>query len=148
MKKIVFTALIIIVLLLTMFCKSAPKTADEQYDKQYKEVYDANIELDFTGASSYTVKKGDTLSDISRQAYNNGFYYPIIMLASQGVVINPDKIRPGMELTLPDLDRNKANVNSRQCMKNCLNEFAEIEKNKTKPNQPLIDGFMKYAEEL
>jgi len=117
-------------------------------DEQYKDLYDANTGLDFTGAGTYTVKPGDTLSEISRHAYNDGFYYPVIMLASRGVVINPDKIKPGMELTLPDLERNKVNAVSRKSMKNCLNGFANIEKNKAKPNQGLIDGFRKRAEEL
>ncbi|WP_461245746.1 LysM peptidoglycan-binding domain-containing protein [Treponema sp. R6D11] len=143
MKKIVLTALII-GLMLTMSCQSNPKDMDEQY----KNLYDANTGLDLTGSGTYTVKKGDTLSDISKRAYNDGFYYPIIMLASQGVVINPDKIKPGMALTIPDLEKNKANANSRKSMKNCLNGFASIEKSKSKPNQRLIEGFRKRAEEL
>jgi hypothetical protein len=144
MKKIVLTALLIISVMLAVSCKSPPKDMDEQY----KNLYDANTGLDYTGAGTYTVKKGDTLSEISKHAYNDGFYYPIIMLASRGVVINPDKILPGMELTLPDLERNKANPNSRKTMKNCLNGFAAIEKNKDNPNKGLIDGFRKRADEL
>ena len=144
MKKVLLMAALILSIMLTVSCKSAPKDMDEQY----RNLYDANTGLDFTGAGTYTVKAGDTLSNISRQAYNDGFYYPVIMLASRGVVINPDKIRPGMELTLPDLERNKANATSRKSMKNCLNGFAAIEKNKANPNQGLIDGFRKRAEEL
>ena len=144
MKKIVLAALLIISVMLAVSCKSPPKDVDEQY----KNLYDANTGLDFTGAGTYTVKKGDTLSDISKHAYNDGFYYPIIMLASRGVVINPDKIQPGMELTIPDLERNKANPTSRKSMKNCLNGFASIEKTKPNPNQDLIDGFKKRASEL
>jgi len=144
MKKILITALVITSVMLAVSCKSAPKDMDEQY----KNLYDANTGLDLTGAGTYTVKKGDTLSDISRHAYNDGFYYPIIMLASRGVVINPDKIQPGMELTIPDLERNKANANSKKSMKNCLNGFANIEKNKENPNKGLMDGFRKRADEL
>jgi len=144
MKKIVLPALLIISVMLAVSCKSPPKDMDEQY----KNLYDANTGLDLTGASTYTVKKGDTLSEISKQAYNDGFYYPIIMLASRGVVINPDKILPGMELTIPDLERNRANPNSRKSMKNCLNGFATIEKNKENPNKGLIDGFRRRADEL
>jgi hypothetical protein len=70
------------------------------------------------------------------------------MLASRGVVINPDKIQPGMVLTIPDLERNKANAASRRSMKNCLNGFANIEKTKANPNQALIDGFKKHADAL
>jgi len=143
MKKILLAALIISVMLAAS-CTSPPKDMDEQY----KNLYDANTGLDFTGASTYTVKKGDTLSDISKHAYNDAFYYPIIMLASRGVVINPDKIQPGMELTIPDLERNKANPNSKKSMKNCLNGFANIEKNKANPNNGLVEGFRKRASEL
>jgi LysM repeat protein len=117
-------------------------------DERYKNLYDANTGLDLTGATTYTVKDGDTLSIISRHVYDDGFYYPIIMLASQGVVINPDKIKPGMALIIPDLERNKNNANSRKSMKNCLNGFASIEKTRPIPNQSLIDGFKKRASEL
>jgi hypothetical protein len=144
MKKIFLMAALILSIMLTVSCKSVPKDMDEQY----RDLYDANTGLDFTGAGTYTVKSGDTLSEISRHAYNDGFYYPVIMLASRGVVINPDKIQPGMELTIPDLERNKANPVSRKSMKNCLNGFATIEKNKANPNQGLIDGFRKHAAEL
>jgi glutamine cyclotransferase len=130
--------------MLVVSCKSSPKDMDERY----KNLYDANTGLDLTGAGLYTVRQGDTLSDISRLAYNDGFYYPVIMLASRGVVINPDKIKPGMVLTIPDLERNKADANSRRSMKNCLNGFANIEKTKQTPNQALIDGFKKRADEL
>jgi phage tail protein X len=144
MKKIALTAALIISVMLAVSCKSDPRNMDERY----KNLYDANTGLDLTGARTYTVKDGDTLSAISRHAYNDGFYYPVIMLASRGVVINPDKIRPGMTLTIPDLERNKDNVKGRKSMKNCLNGFANIEKTKPDPNQGLIDGFKKRADEL
>jgi hypothetical protein len=144
MKKMLLTAALILSVMLVMSCKSTPK----DYDSAYTKLYDANTGLDLTGAGNYTVKEGDTLSDISRYAYNDGFYYPIIMLASRGVVVNPDKIRPGMLLTLPDLERNKANADSRKSMKNCLNGFASIERTKVNPDKNLIDGFRKRANEL
>jgi phage tail protein X len=144
MKNLVLTTALIISVMLAVSCKSGPKDMDERY----RDLYDANTGLDLTGAGTYTVKDGDTLSAISRKFYNDGFYYPIIMLASRGVVVNPDKIRPGMELTIPDLERNKANDDSRKSMKNCLNGFANIEKAKPKPNQDLIDGFKKRASEI
>jgi hypothetical protein len=144
MKKVVLTAALIISVMLAVSCKSDPKDMDERY----RNLYDANTGLDLTGAGAYTVKDGDTLSAISKNAYNDGFYYPVIMLASRGVVINPDKIKPGMELTIPDLERNKADNNGRKSMKNCLNGFAKIEKTRPNPNQGLIDGFKKRAAEL
>jgi len=143
MKKTVLAAMLIISVMLVVSCKSTPK------DATYIKLYDANTGLDLTGAKNYTVKPGDTLNDISRNFYDgDGFYYPIIMLASRGVVVNPDKIMPGMELTIPDIERNKANANSRRSMKNCLNGFADIERKKPSPNQGLIDGFRKNAAAL
>jgi len=144
MKKVIFLTALFICIMLAVSCKSGSKNLDEQY----RDLYDANTGLDLTGAGTYKVKSGDTLSNISSHAYNDAFYYPIIMLASRGVVINPDKIQPGMELTIPDLERNKASVAGRKSMKNCLNGFANIEKRKTNPSQGLIDGFRKRADEL
>jgi len=144
MKKVILLSALIICVMLTVSCKSGPKDLDEQY----KDLYDANTGLDFTGAGTYIVKSGDTLSKISSHAYNDGFFYPVIMLASRGVIINPDKIRPGMELTIPNLERNKTSAAGRKSMKNCLYGFANIEKIKANPNQSLIDGFRKRADEL
>jgi len=143
MKKVALTVMLISVMLAAS-CASSPKNMD----KPYIDLYDANTGLDLTGAGSYIVKQGDTLSDISRSFYNDGFYYPIIMFASRGVVVNPDKIQPGMNLTIPNLERNRANADSRRSMKNILNGFASIEKSKKNPNQSLIEGFQKRAEEL
>jgi len=144
LRKVVLAAMLIVSVMLVVSCASTPKDNDEHY----RRLYDANTGLDLTNAESYTVKSGDTLSDISRMHYDDGFYYPVIMLASRGVVINPDKIQPGMVLTIPDLERNKAEPGSRRSMKNCLNGFADIEKTKKNPRQSLIDGFRKRADEL
>jgi len=163
MKQILLTTIIIIGLMLTMSCKACSKDKDKQYndmvqnnnieqnkrtDEQDKDLYDIDTGLDYTGAGTYKVKKGDTLSDISRRVYNDGFYYPVIICASRGVVTDPDKIKPGMELTIPDLEKNKANVNRRRSMKDCLNGFAEIEKARPKPDKGLIDGLKKRADAL
>jgi hypothetical protein len=147
MKKVVLIAALIISVMLVMLVLSC-KIGLKDMDERYRKLYDANTGLDLTGAGAYTVKDGDTLADISRRAYNDGFYYPVIMLASRGVVINPDKIKPGMTLTIPDLERNIADNKSRRSMKNCLHGFANIEKTKQNPNQALIDGFRKRADEL
>jgi len=142
MKKILLVTALILSIMLVMGCKSTPT------DKDYVKLYDSNTGLILDGAKEYTVVHGDTLSDIARKEMGNGFYYPVIMLASRGVVVNPDKIMPGMNLTIPDIEKNKANDNARKSMKNCLLGFANIEKNKDKPNQGLIDGFKSEAEKL
>jgi len=168
MKKIALTAVLIISVMLIVSCNGCKKDSVVQYKDtvQYKNIeqfavekyeyaeekindlYDVNSGLDYTGARTYTVKKGDTLSNISWRVYNDGFYYPVIMLASKGVVVNPDKIEPGMELTIPDLEINKANVNCRKSIKNCLNGFAELEKAGLNPKKDLIEGFKKRADAL
>jgi hypothetical protein len=168
MKKIALTAVLIISVMFMVSCNGCKKDNVEQYkdttqyknieqfaveeyryaEEKVKDMYDAVTGLDYTGAVKYTVKKGDTLSNISRRVYNDGFYYPVIMLASRGVVVNPDKIEPGMELTVPDLEINKANVNCRKSIKNCLNGIAELEKIKPTAKKALIDGLKKRADAL
>jgi LysM repeat protein len=142
MKKILLTAALILSIMVVGGCKSAPT------DKDYVKIYDNSTGLILDGAKEYTVKYGDTLSDIARKETGNGFYYPVIMLASRGVVVNPDKIAPNMKLTIPDIAKNKDNEDARKSMKNCLLGFANIEKSKDKPNQGLIDGFIKEADKL
>jgi len=144
MKTMILTVTLIIGVMLAASCTSSPRNVE----KQNEDLYDTDTGLDLTGSVKYTVKWGDTLSKISRRFYNDGFYYPVIMLASRGVVKNPDKIWPGMAFTIPDLERNKANVNCRKTIKNCLNEFADIEKAKPRPRRGLIDGLKKRADAL
>jgi hypothetical protein len=48
------------------------------------------------------------------------------MLASSDVVLDPDKIEPGMNLTVPDLDRNLNDPKARKSLKNFLVEIADI----------------------
>jgi len=168
MKKIALTAVLIISVMLIVSCNGCKKDSVEKYkdtvqnknieqlavenseyaQEKIKDLYDVNSGLDYTGAVTYTVKKGDTLSKISWRVYNDGFYYPVIMLASKGVVVNPDKIEPGMELTIPDLEINKANVNCRKSIKNCLNGLADLEKARLKPNIGLYEGLKKHADAL
>jgi hypothetical protein len=163
MKKIVLTASLIIGVMLAVSCASGPQDANQQYEEVPAPVdtpmlvpvpvpvpvADTDTELDLTGAVKYKVKWGDTLAKISRRFYKDGFYYPIIILASRDVVIrNPDKIWPGMVLTIPNLERNKANVNCRKVIKDCLNRFADLEKAKPRPRRGLINGLKKRADAL
>jgi len=170
---IIIGVVFIISAILAASCKTGTKSAEVQ-DIKYKEQYYAakdspnsivpvlnvpdstgpdltSLDLngfDLTGAVYYTVKSGDTLYDISKSFYGDGFYYPVIVFASHGVVKNPDLIMPGMELIIPNLERNKATANSRRSIKECLNWFVEIERRKVSPNQGLIDSFRKLAASL
>ena len=50
----------------------------------------------------YTVKSGDTLSKISRQFYGDANQYMRIFEANRGSLTDPDKIRAGQELVIPE----------------------------------------------
>jgi len=52
----------------------------------------------------YTVQPGDTLSGISRKMYGSANKYMKIFAANTPLLENPDKIFPGQELVIPDLD--------------------------------------------
>lgn len=50
----------------------------------------------------YKVKKGDTLWGISKQFYGVGSLYYLI--ARENNITNPDKIRVGQKLIIPDVE--------------------------------------------
>lgn len=52
-------------------------------------------------AQFYTVKKGDTLSAISKQFYGDANKYNIIFEANKPMLSHPDKIYPGQSLRIP-----------------------------------------------
>jgi nucleoid-associated protein YgaU len=54
-----------------------------------------------TGAQSYTVKSGDTLSKIAKQHYGDANQWHKIFEANRGTLSDPDKIQVGQELTIP-----------------------------------------------
>ncbi|HKJ16521.1 MAG TPA: LysM peptidoglycan-binding domain-containing protein [Xanthomonadales bacterium] len=56
------------------------------------------------GAKTYTVQSGDTLWKISEEHYGNGSKYMKIFEANKDLLDDPDKIFPGQELTIPDLE--------------------------------------------
>jgi LysM repeat protein len=53
------------------------------------------------GGQSYTVKAGDSLSKISQQFYGDGHQYMRIFYANKDKISDPNKIQPGMNLTIP-----------------------------------------------
>ncbi|MCX7556312.1 peptidoglycan-binding protein LysM [Xanthomonadaceae bacterium JHOS43] len=52
----------------------------------------------------YTVKKGDTLSAISKQVYGKASLYNKIFDANRPLLSHPDKIYPGQVLRIPPKD--------------------------------------------
>lgn len=57
-------------------------------------------------AQSYTVKRGDTLSSISRKFYGAAKYYRHIMNANTRILKSANQLQQGQQLLIPPLDNN------------------------------------------
>jgi len=144
MKKVLLALVLILSIMMVMACKSAPKaeaksTLEQIYGK-FKN--DINVE----GAKSYTVVEEDKLTSIANKNYGNGYYFPLI-LATSDVVKNPDKIVPGMVLTIPDLDKNLNNAKTKKRVKELLLEVAK-DYDAGEDLYKISDGLKKLAETL
>jgi hypothetical protein len=134
MKKTCLAAFALIAASLAGACKSAPANEQEDVNLSFETVYNKyENKLILDGAADYVVVPGDTLTRISRSNYGagKGYYFPLIMLASNDVVQDPDLIEPGMHLAIPDLQRNLDDPGARQAMKDFFNEIAEVYKQKS-----------------
>ena len=58
-------------------------------------------QLSVPALTFYTVKKGDTLSKISKQFYGDANAYKKIFDANRDQLKDPDKIQPGQVLRIP-----------------------------------------------
>lgn len=116
MKKIVLLALSLITVFGMISCTTT-STMDPAalkqaaINKSFDQVYSSHAgNLVMDGAKTYVVKKGDTLTSLTKTFYagddENGYYFPIIMLASRDVVSDPELITPGMKLTIPNFEKN------------------------------------------
>jgi hypothetical protein len=133
MKRVFTVSIIVLTVLFAVSCKTTKAQVDSAFEKVYN-TYRGNLILD--GAKSYTVVAGDTLSAISRAQYGsgNGVFFPLIMLASSDVVLDPDFIEPGNKLTIPDLQKNLNDATARAHLKNFLLEIAKVYE--TKKDRP------------
>ncbi|WLS78034.1 peptidoglycan-binding protein LysM [Erwinia pyri] len=61
-----------------------------------------NVQQAATEAKFYTVKKGDTLSAISKEVYGDAGKYNKIFEANKPMLTHPDKIYPGQTLRIPE----------------------------------------------
>jgi len=106
-------------------------------------------DLVLAGAETYTVVKKDTLSHIAKLKYgsNNGFYYPLIIMASRDIVEDQDYIEPGMVLTIPNLQANLADARAKASMKKFFLEIADITEREHKRPQDAA-GLRKLANSL
>ena len=145
MKKITVVIVLLLASLVLFSCKTAPagprlegEVTQERVNEVLGQIYDRyRGNLDLTGAQQHVVVPGDTLSDITRRFYgtltnvgeagtNNGFFFPVIMMASDSHIVDPDLIEAGMTLTIPDLRRNLDNPGARRAIKDALIDVAYV----------------------
>jgi LysM repeat protein len=131
MKKFI---LVLVVAALVFGC-ATKEPAEGSYsqaeaDSALKSAYDryrGNLLIQ-EGAAQYKVASGDTLSKIALNSWGagNGYYFPLIMAASPGTVSDPDKIQPGMNLTIPDLQKNLDSPVAKKALKSLLLDTASV----------------------
>ena len=130
MKKAVLIGVLVLCVLAVFACKSQPKSTENELRKVYDRYYNGLI---LEGAGTYTVVSGDTLAHIAGKSdYHSGFYYPIILLASRDVVVDEDKIAPGMKLIIPNLQKNLDDPKAKASIKQFLLDVAKIEDNRNR----------------
>jgi hypothetical protein len=145
MKKFGIGSLVCILALAALSCKSTAsgvniegEVTQEKVDSALEQIYGTyKTQLILDGAQDYTVVDGDTLSAITRKYYgsltdvgdagpNNGFYFPVIMMAADSDIVDPDKIEPGMKFKIVDLKKNLADPAARAAIRDCLNDVAYV----------------------
>ena len=128
MKRILSVLALVLGILLLISCASKkPITTQEEADTAFQKVYQKfKGDIILEGEEQYTVKSGDTLTKIAHEKYKNGYYFPLIMLASSDVVLDPDKINVGDKLTIPVLQSNLDDAKAKGKIKNFLGEIASV----------------------
>jgi hypothetical protein len=114
--------------------------------------YESDIVL--TGAKTYMVVGGDTLTRIARRNYGTGdnpYYFPLIIAASKNTVeiLDPDSIEVGMELTIPSLQANLDNPTARNNLKNLIKDVADFySKKESAYSMGLYNGLIKLHDSM
>ncbi|MDR0387774.1 MAG: LysM peptidoglycan-binding domain-containing protein [Treponema sp.] len=167
-KKIWVPCLAVLAVLVAVSCKSTPAeekpvlTEEVVFEKTtpeeavFNDAYQAVLPLDLNGAELYVVKSGETLTRIAREKYGreNAFFFPLIMAASKSQktvdIADPDKIEPGMELIIPNLDVNRNNPVIRERIKTLLLSVCKIyqDRPETKWSSEMINGLSSSAGDL
>ena len=159
MKKITLLFLSLIAAVSMIACTSTSTMDDgakkqAEFNKSLDKVYGTYAnDLVLDGAEYYEVKSGDTLTAITKKFYvgkdENGYYFPLIMLASRDVVKDPELIEPGMKLTIPNFD---ANINDKEVAKKLspyFKELAEVYKQKdTQAAADILPHLIEISETL
>ena len=70
-------------------------------EKEEDKKKDTRVASSSAESRFYTVKKGDTLSEIALEYYGDATKYPKIFEANRPMLKDPDKIYPGQTLRIP-----------------------------------------------
>lgn len=81
---------------------TAPPFVIETTDKTEIKVDKPEVEIDLD-YRTYTVQKGDSLSNISRKFYGSSKYYKLIFEANRKIIPSEKALRPGQVLKIPRL---------------------------------------------
>jgi len=163
MKKVVFGIVCLLAVFVLFSCETvSPRIEGEVTQDKVNEVlgqiYDIyRPKLSMENSQSYTVVAGDTLSQITRRFYGNqtnvgeagaqnGFYFPVIMMASDSHIVDPDFIEPGMVLTIPDLRINLNNPTARKAIKDALLDVAHVYERKDRKAEE--EGLVRLSNSL
>jgi hypothetical protein len=95
----------------------------------FEEVYSFyKSEFTLENAQMYQVEEGDTMPAIVRRIYGagNGYFFPLIVLASRDVILDPDLLEAGMELRIPDLQENLDDPDTRDALIDLLYDVADV----------------------
>jgi hypothetical protein len=105
------------------------ESGEEDVNTAFERVYSSyRSALILDGAQTYTVVKGDFLAAITRKFYgsDNGYFFPLIMLASSEVVLDPELLEPGMDLIIPDLTKNLEDPTARNKIKSFFLDISGV----------------------
>ena len=83
--------------------KVEEKKTEEPAKVEEKKADDGAMPPDPTNSTVYEVKPGDTLSGISHKVYGNAGFSNVIFRANADILKDPNKLRPGMKLIIPNL---------------------------------------------
>jgi phage tail protein X len=104
--------------------------------------------LNIMASQVHSVVQGDTLSKIARRYYGEqgGYYFPLILFANRNQISDPDVLRPGMQLNIPELRIDLISEAARAELKNYTMELAYWYARKG--NNELRDQLIKFADGL
>lgn len=77
-----------------------------------------------SGARTYTIKSGQTLSSVAAEVYGNQRFYVAILRANPN--INPNRLRAGTKITLPDISDVKPDGKTETAVPAAVKESATV----------------------